>query len=98
MPDLKDVYRVYILSCSDRSYYIGHAKDLQARIQAHDTGRAAAHTRRHRPARLVYVEIQPTRLAAIRRERQIKRWSRAKKEALIKGNHDALRSLSKRRS
>jgi len=90
-------WRVYILLCADGSYYVGHTYDLESRVRDHNLGRAAVHTALRRPVVLVYSESAGSRLAASERERQIKRWSRAKKEALIGGNGQALRELSKRR-
>jgi predicted GIY-YIG superfamily endonuclease len=84
---------VYILRCADDSVYIGHTNDLDARLDAHNDGRAASFTRRRRPASIVYSELHSTTVSAIRRERQIKRWTRAKKEALIAGDRLRLRQL-----
>ena len=64
----------------------------------HGDGRGAAHTFKHRPFRLVYSERFPSRTDASARERQLKRWSRQKKAALIAGNLERLKRLSKRRS
>jgi predicted GIY-YIG superfamily endonuclease len=91
------MFFVYILACSDASYYVGHTHDVARRLEAHAAGIAAAFTRERRPVRLVYCESQPTREAAVRRERQIKGWTRAKKEALIRGDLAGLHSLSRRR-
>ncbi len=84
------MHHIYILRCSDASYYIGHTTNIKARVQAH--------TFKHCPVVLVFTESHPTRLTAIRRERQLKRWTRAKKEALIRGDLAGLRILSKRRN
>jgi predicted GIY-YIG superfamily endonuclease len=91
------MYFVYILLCSNGSLYIGHTRDVTARIRAHEEGRGAAHTFKYRPLRLVFSEPHPTKPEAVRRERQLKRWSHAKKEALIRGDVVRLRALSKRR-
>ncbi len=92
------MYHVYILRCRDNSLYVGMTTNLEARIKAHNSGRGAAHTYKHGPVELVYSEAHPTRLAAIRRERQVQRWTRRKKEALIRGDLVSLRALSKRRT
>ena len=92
------MYHVYILRCSDSSLYVGYTTDIEARIRAHNLGRGAAHTFKRRPVRLVYSEPHPMRLAAVRREHQLKHWTRAKKEALIRGNLALLKRLSKRRN
>ena len=89
---------VYILVCSDGSFYVGYTTDVQRRLESHNDGTGARHTRDHRPIRLAYSEFHPTRTAAMRRERQIKGWSHAKKEALIRKDYDRLRSLARRGS
>ena len=92
------MYHVYILLCSDGSFCVGHTANLQARLKAHNSGRGAAYTFNRLPVELVYSEAHPARHTALRRERQLKGWGRKKKEALIRGDRDNLRSLSKRRS
>jgi putative endonuclease len=89
------MYYVYILRCSNDSYYVGSAQDLDARVKAHNAGRGAAYTFKHRPVYVVYSESLESELQAVRRERQLKRWSREKKEALITGDLNRLKSLSK---
>ena len=89
------MFFVYILVCSDGSYYVGHTHDIARRLENHAAGIAAVFTRERRPVRLVYCESQPTREEAVQRERQIKGWSRAKKEALIRGDLARLHSLSR---
>lgn len=91
------MFHTYIVQCSNGSYYVGHTHDLATRIQDHNTGKGALHTRVHGHVKLVYSETHSSELAAIDRERQIKRWSRAKKKALIEGRKDRLRELSKSR-
>ena len=88
---------VYILLCSDGSYYVGSTHDLMARVRAHEEGKGCRYTAQRLPVRLVYSEAHHTESSAVRRERQIKRWSRAKKEALIGGDKARLRKLSKSR-
>ena len=73
----------YILECSDGSFYTGWALDPERRARVHNAGRGARYTRARLPVRLVYVETQPDRTSAMRRERAIKRLPRAKKQALI---------------
>jgi putative endonuclease len=87
-------WHVYILACSNHSYYVGHAHDLSARLALHLLGKGAQHTAQNKPLAIRYQESCPTELAAIHRERQIKRWSRAKKEALIAGDTARLHELS----
>ena len=87
----------YILLCADNSYYVGHAHDIDARFRAHQSQRGAKHTATHGAARLIYFERHATDGEAITREHQIKKWSRAKKVALINGDLEQLRLLSKSR-
>ena len=89
------MHYVYILRCSDGSYYVGRTDDLHARLEAHNAGRASAWTARRRPATLLYQETCPDEKSAMARESQVKHWTRAKKEALIAGNRNLLRRLSK---
>jgi len=92
------VYYVYILRCADDSVYVGSARDLHERVNAHNTGRGAACPFKHRPVHLVYSESFETGTAALARERQLKHWSHGKKQALIECNLDRLKHLSRRRS
>ncbi|MBO6828281.1 MAG: GIY-YIG nuclease family protein [Allomuricauda sp.] len=85
---------LYILECSDGSYYTGSTIDLQKRINEHHNGQGANHTKKRLPIKLVYVEEYLNIATAFEREKQIQGWSRAKKEALITGDFDALPNLS----
>jgi len=76
---------MYILLCGDGSYYTGSTKYLQLRLQQHQNGEGANHTRKHQPVKLVYFEIFDRIDTAFYREKQIQGWGRAKKEALING-------------
>ena len=73
----------YILVCADGSYYTGWTTDPARRERQHNRGVGARYTSTRRPVRLAYLEPQPNRSAAMRRERQIKTLSRSKKTALI---------------
>lgn len=73
----------YILRCADGTLYTGWTNDLEKRLAAHNAGTAAKYTRPRRPGTLVYQEAFPTKEEAMRRERQIKRLTRAEKLALI---------------
>ena len=77
---------VYLLRCADGSYYAGHTDDLDKRIGEHTTGACGGYTATRLPVELVFSQSCPTRIEALSFERQIKRWSRAKKEALIRGD------------
>ena len=89
---------VYLLRCIDNSLYVGSTTDLSAREQAHNAGTASIYTAARRPVRVIYHEHYDTLAAAIRRERQLKRWTAGKKEALVRGDTATLKLLSKRRS
>ena len=88
-------FYVYILRCSDGSYYTGHTDNLEARVNSHQIGRIAGYTAKRRPVTLEFAEEFPTRIEALERERQIKGWSRKKKNALIWGDWDLLGDLSR---
>ena len=74
---------VYILRCADGSYYVGKTDDLRTRLDEHQSGVGAHYTAVRRPVEMVYAEEHSSIRDAKDRERQLKRWSRAKKEALI---------------
>lgn len=89
---------IYILRCSDGSYYVGRTLNLEARLSAHNAGHGPRYTRSRRPVRLVFQEAHDNGESATKRERQLKRWSRAKKQALTEGDLERLRSLSRSRT
>ncbi len=89
---------VYILRCADGSYYVGSTTDVAARVEAHNAGRGPRFTACRRPVTLVYSEPFDTMDQARQREIQIKKWSRAKKEALIACEMQRLHDLSRRRA
>jgi putative endonuclease len=89
---------VYIVRCVDGTLYVGSARDLEERLKAHNDGRGAAYTFKRRPVRLIYSETLDSHYKALARERQLKRWSHGKKQALIEGNLERLKRLSRRRS
>ena len=78
------VHFVYIVRCADRTLYTGYARDPGAREKMHNSGRGARYTAGRRPVRLVYSESFRSIGDALRRERQLKRWRRARKEALVR--------------
>ena len=86
---------MYILECSDGSYYTGSTKYMDKRLEQHKNGEGANHTKKRLPVRLVYYEEYDRIDTAFYREKQVQGWSRTKKEALILGNIDALPGLSK---
>ena len=91
---------VYILECSDRSYYVGSATgdDLTKRIAEHEAGVYSGYTSTRRPVTLVWSEHFERITDAIAVERKIKGWSRGKKQALIRGDWISVQSLSRRRA
>ncbi len=89
---------VYILRCSDDSYYTGHTDGLESRIAQHKLGEISSYTSGRLPVSLVYAQEFPTREEALGAEMQVKGWSRAKKEALMRGDWEGLSALSVRRT
>ncbi len=86
---------VYMLRCRDGSYYVGHTDDLEVRMNHHHAGTFGGYTSRRRPVDLVWSHEVPTRDEALRREMQVKRWSRAKKEALTRGEWMRVKLLAR---
>jgi len=85
---------IYILECSDMTYYTGSTVDLEKRIAEHSKGNGANYTSKRLPIRLVHFEEYPHIAVAFKREKQIQRWSHKKKEALINGEVNNLKFLS----
>ena len=77
---------LYIVRCSDNSLYTGITSDLDQRVKAHNEGRGAKYTSARRPVVLVYEERCRSKSAALKREIEIKGWTKARKEALIAGS------------
>ncbi|HEX8908899.1 MAG TPA: GIY-YIG nuclease family protein [Anaeromyxobacteraceae bacterium] len=86
---------VYMLRCSDGSYYVGQTDDLEKRIAEHQAGSIPGHTSTRRPVELVFATEMTTRDEALQRERQLKRWTRAKKDALVRGDWGELKVLAR---
>ena len=90
-------YFVYILLCSDKTYYVGVTNDVRRRLHQHHSGmNTKAYTYSRRPLTLVYQQGFVQIIQAINFEKQVKRWSRAKKEALINGNYNEIKALAKK--
>ncbi len=88
---------VYMLRCADGSYYVGSARlGLDRRLAEHNSGTYGGYTSKRLPVVLVWSEHFLNITDAIAVERQIKGWSRTKKEALIRGDYELLRVLAKR--
>ena len=75
----------YIARCKDNSLYVGMSEDTSKRIERHNRGQGAKWIKQHGEAKIVYSEVYDSYLGAYRRESQIKKWSRKKKENLVKG-------------
>ena len=94
---VRDSAFVYILACADGWLYVGHAMNVAKRLAEHGGPKGAKFTVDHPGARLVYVEGPLSEELAIKRERQLKGWSRAKKLALITNQVVRLSELSQSR-
>ena len=89
---------MYILECVDGSYYTGSTIDLERRFLQHTNGEGANHTKNRLPVKLVYFEEYSRIDTAFYREKQVQRWRREKKEALIRGEFKKLPELASRTS
>jgi len=89
-------YAVYILRCSDGTYYTGLTKDLEGRVQEHEIGiHPESYTFRRRPVKLEWSIVTESYQEAFQWEHRIKGWSRAKKKALIRGDIDGIHEIVK---
>ena len=91
---------IYMVRCSDGLYYVGshRGQDPGVRVNQHNAGLdPKAFTYRRRPVEMVWAQSFPDAVSAIRVERQLKGWSRAKKEALIRGDWEAIQKLARNR-
>ena len=87
----------YILECSDGSFYVGSTRDVEARVEQHNSDLyGSAYTRRRRPVRLVWVGEFPTIAEAFAFEKRVQGWGRAKRRALIEGRMGDLSALASR--
>ena len=86
---------VYIVRCADGSLYTGYARDPEQRVIIHNSRKGAKYTASRTPVRLVYQERCESLSAALKREHEIKKWSRTKKQALVKTK---VRGVSRRDS
>ncbi len=92
-------FLVYILKCADGSYYTGHTDDLEKRLAEHQSASIpGCYTTRRLPVQLVFLETFATRYEALSAERQIKGWSRAKKEAMMRGDWVEVSRLARSRA
>ena len=88
---------LYILKCSDQSYYVGHTDQIEQRLSQHNIGSIPGYTSERLPVELVFMQHFSTRIEALESERKIKNWSRKKKEALIKGDWKLLSQHGKKK-
>lgn len=77
---------IYIVECSDGTYYCGITNDIDKRMRKHNTGRGAKYTRSRLPVFLLYSEQVETKSLALKREYEIKRMKRKQKESLVNGS------------
>ena len=80
---MADDHFVYVLRCADDTLYTGYTTDVERRVAEHDRGEGAKYTRGRAPVELVHVESFETQSAAMRRENEIKQFSRSRKESLV---------------
>ncbi len=92
------IYYVYIVKFADNTYYTGFTSNLENRIEQHQQGKYKdSYTFKRKPIEIVfYCEFSNVEMA-IETEKQLKKWSRIKKEALIKGEHEKLPNLAKKK-
>jgi predicted GIY-YIG superfamily endonuclease len=88
-------FHVYILRCSDGSYYTGHTDNLERRLAEHDSAEFAGYTATRLPIELLFSQEFTTREEALSAERQIKGWSRRKKEAMMNNDWEEVSRLAK---
>jgi len=90
------MFTVYMLECADGAFYVGYTGDVARRVDQHNAGSGSAYTAARRPVKLVFREEHPDRVHAIARERQLKRWTHAKKQLLATHGSSAVRHWSAR--
>ena len=92
-------YFVYILLCSDNSYYTGVTNNIERRLYEHENGlNSESYTCKRRPVKLVFQEVFTEITQAMAFEKQVKGWNRKNREAIIGGDWDLLPELSVRKN
>ncbi|WP_336336350.1 GIY-YIG nuclease family protein [Haloarcula brevis] len=86
MTTARSPYHVYVLRCSDNTFYTGYTTDVERRVREHDAGDGAKYTRGRTPVDLVHVESFDSQSAAMSREYEIKQYTRAAKERLVESS------------
>jgi putative endonuclease len=76
-------YHVYVILCTDGSFYTGYTKNIDTRIKLHESGKGARYTRMHKPQKIAYLELFESRAQAMKREKAIKRLTHKQKLNLI---------------
>ena len=84
-PKTKAEWHLYVAECADGSFYTGITKDVEKRIEAHNSGKGAKYTATHGPVKLVFQESQANYSAALRREYQVKTLSKQRKIQFVQG-------------
>ena len=90
------MFWVYILGCADGSYYTGHTDNLEKRMGEHQSGLCGGYTAKRLPVDLAWTQECTTREEAMAAEMQVKRWSRKKKEAMMRGDWAGVAQLAKK--
>ena len=85
------MFYVYILKCSDGSYYTGHTNNIDRRICEHSEGKASSYTSKRLPVELVFLQNFQTKSESLEAERKLKNWNRIKKEIVIKKDWESLK-------
>ena len=88
MTSNSNMYFVYIIECKDKSLYTGITTDIARRFDEHKSGVGGHYTSAKKVVKIVFTEEHPNRSSALKRECEIKSWTRVKKEALIKTNKE----------
>ena len=89
------MFWVYILRCSDDSYYTGHTDNLEARLYQHNITEQNSYVSSRKPFELIWSQTFESRELALTAELQIKGWSRSKKEAMMRGDWEKVSELAK---
>jgi len=76
-------YYVYVILCTDGSFYTGYTKNIDTRIKLHESGKGARYTKMHKPQKVTYLELFDTRAQAMKREKQIKKLTHQQKLTLV---------------
>ena len=95
--EMSRAFFAYLLRCADNSYYVGHTDDLERRFGEHREGGYCRYTEVRRPVELIWSQEFTSRYEALTAERQIKSWSRSKKESLAKGDFGSLKEGAKKK-